>query len=41
VLQRCGLYVGAIERGEHSVSIDNIAWIAKALGDLIGEQVSD
>lgn len=36
----CGLhrtYVGAIERGERNVSIDNIARIAQALGVPIGE----
>ena len=36
----CGLhrtYIGAIERGERNVSIDNIARIAEALGRPIGE----
>ncbi len=30
-------YIGAIERGERNVSIDNIARIAEALGLQIGE----
>ena len=39
----CGLhrtYIGAIERGERNVSIDNIARIAEALGLRIGELFS-